>query len=347
MDYSSAKELKSELLAWRESRKSIMALRELAQQYGVADAALGSVIGSAGSTNPPFVPGEVAVGVSLTADGGYRLALRLEKMDPISAQVVERAQQIARDEIDVKVIGAVRQQMSWTQGALRPPMNGCSFSHYLGTAGTLGCFVKDRGSGALCALSNNHVIMRNDTASVGDALLQPGPADSGTLQNAIIGRASRGVPLAARGDKNYVDAAIGTLEPDIALSAIDFGYLKGVGRLASSRPATAAIGDRVAKVGRTTKSTWGRVVAADFDNVQVRSATDSRVFRFDDQIEIEGENGRPFSEGGDSGSLVVNEGMAAVGLVFCGSDGYGGVAGLSYANHISRVLDELAVDIVS
>jgi hypothetical protein len=99
-------------------------------------------------------------------------------------------------------------------------------------------------------------------------------------------------------------------------------------------------GDFVYKVGRTTGSTRGRVTAFDVDNVVV--AYDAGNLRFDNQIEIEGTGRTSFSDGGDSGSLIVDESMQAVALLFAGGDqGGSNGLGLTYANPIQRVLADL------
>jgi len=74
----------------------------------------------------------------------------------------------------------------------------------------------------------------------------------------------------------------------------------------------------VGKVGRTTGTTRGRVVTFELDNLLV--SYDVGTIRFDHQIEIEGEGDRPFSQGGDSGSLIVDADRRAVALLFAGSD---------------------------
>jgi hypothetical protein len=78
------------------------------------------------------------------------------------------------------------------------------------------------------------------------------------------------------------------------------------------------------------------------DNVTVEF--DIGVLRFDNQIEIEGDS--PFSDGGDSGSLIVGADRRAVALLFAGSD-QGGASGqgLTYANPIHTVLEELKIEL--
>jgi hypothetical protein len=101
----------------------------------------------------------------------------------------------------------------------------------------------------------------------------------------------------------------------------------------------------VAKLGRTTGLTRGRVTAFELDNVVV--GYDLGNLRFDDQIEIEGAGTDPFSDGGDSGSLIVDSDLRGVALLFAGGD-QGGTngRGLTYANPLQDVLDHLAVDLL-
>ncbi len=333
MRIESAQEIKQKILEMSESAAVL--------QFGAARS-----FQRGGGAAP--LPQSIAVGISFTPEHQYRPALRLGNEADLETALAKFAFQIARGEVDLRVVGAVRQQMPWKRQRQRPPMIGCSISHIDGTAGTLGCFVRDRATEEVLALSNNHVIMRNDLAAVGDPILQPGPIDGGVAPGALVGRALRAVRLDAQpGAVNWVDAALGRFDAGSTLDRADKSLLQGLGRLAATAPAMAQPGDRVAKLGRTTGVTWGTVVSADIDRLQVASAFDPRMFRFDNQIEIEGDNGQPFSRGGDSGSLVVNERFEPVGLIFCGSEAGGDGAGLSYANHIGQVLDDLAVDIVA
>jgi hypothetical protein len=101
----------------------------------------------------------------------------------------------------------------------------------------------------------------------------------------------------------------------------------------------------VAKVGRTTGATRGRVTAIELDNVVV--AYDLGNLRFDHQIEIEGEGDDPFSLGGDSGSLIVDGACKGVALLFAGSNlGGSNGQGLTYAHPLRSVLEGLQVDLL-
>jgi hypothetical protein len=100
----------------------------------------------------------------------------------------------------------------------------------------------------------------------------------------------------------------------------------------------------VAKVGRTTGPTQGRISAIEVDDVVVEY--DVGEVSFDDQIEIESTGAGAFSAGGDSGSLILDEEFRACGLLFAGSEtGGSNGRGLTYANPIAVVLKKLAIEL--
>src|SRR3546814_9497069 len=52
--------------------------------------------------------------------------------------------------------------------------SGISIGHAATTAGTLGGLVRNRETGAVAILSNNHVLANSNQGAMGDAVLQPG-----------------------------------------------------------------------------------------------------------------------------------------------------------------------------
>ena len=96
----------------------------------------------------------------------------------------------------------------------------------------------------------------------------------------------------------------------------------------------------VAKLGRTTELTRGTVTAFELDGVTVQY--DRGALRFDDQVEVHGSGGA-FSQGGDSGSLIVSDpGLDAVALLFAGND-----EGVTYGNPMAAVLDALGATLLT
>lgn len=94
----------------------------------------------------------------------------------------------------------------------------------------------------------------------------------------------------------------------------------------------------VQKYGRTTGHTTGAVTGL---NATVRVSYDNRAALFAGQIIIESNTGSAFSQGGDSGSLIVtgDDFSNPVGLLFAGNDT------ITIANPIDAVLDALGVTI--
>jgi hypothetical protein len=284
------------------------------------------------ATASPREPG-LLLGISPgRSSGDFRLALRLTRADPTLQPAVQAARRFASDEVDVRLIGAVRPRS--TRGRARPLLPGISIAHYKVTAGTLGGIVRDCDSGDALMLSNSHVLADSGMGAVGDAILHPGPADGGTDADRV-GRLVRWAPFSGEGGP-IVDAAVASLDDGFEITA---NYPVGeLTHVAADVPPDGTVG----KIGRTTGVTEGRVTAFELDHVPVEY--DTGLVRFDQQIEVEGLDG-PFSLGGDSGSLVYSvRDATAVGLLFAGSE-HGGTTGhgLTYANPLPDVLRRLNV----
>ena len=193
------------------------------------------------------------------------------------------------------------------------------------TTGTLGAVVSD-GSGALYALSNAHVYALQGskpsgtvtTGPTGDRALVPGRVDMtgcGTpdqINAAVIGNLWNYTAInISRTASNTVDAAIALLQTAPSSTAVP-------PTCGSYAPATTTVGatlsQAVKKCGRTSGLTTGSVSGI---NATVIISYDTGQARFVNQIVVSG-NG--FSQGGDSGSLIVtNDGNASpVALLFAG-----------------------------
>ncbi len=281
----------------------------------------------------------VAVGLTPAGAAGARVAVRLQREG--DRALLPDLGAAAAGEVDVRVIGRVRALASpagaGLRGRVRPLRPGVSVAHSSVTAGTLGGFV--RTAGGLAVLSNNHVLAAGDTAAIGDAVLQPGPADGG-------GPADRVATLAAferlrEGRRNLVDAAVAVLDAGVEA---DPGDLPGgpLGRVVLAGTDVDPE-DTVEKVGRTTGHTRGVVTAVEVDAVAVQF--DEVVHRFDDQIEIQGLDGG-FSAGGDSGSVIWrSRDRAPMGLLFAGSSTGGPQgSGVTFANPLATVLRVLGAE---
>lgn len=239
---------------------------------------------------------------------------------------------------DVVETGPIRALQGRT-GRHRPAPGGVSIGHRAITAGTLGCLVKK--DGRIHILSNNHVLANSNNARAGDAILQPGPIDGGLLSNDTIAELTEFVPIEFEGETsdcptangiiallnigcrlirsgtryhvvrvqqqdNLVDAAIARPlnESDVNPEILEIGSLNGV--------AEGELGLAVKKSGRTTGLSTGEIEQVD---VTVNVQYGDRVARFTDQL-LAG----PMSQGGDSGSAVLDHDDRLVGLLFAGSD---------------------------
>lgn len=287
--------------------------------------------------NPPTL----ALGVARRIAGDFALAVRIQQRTLNQSRDVERITRHARGEVDVRYVGAVRKRtVPWYQTRCRPLRIGCSVGHFKVTAGTLGAVVRPRGGESLAILSNNHVLANENRGKRGDGILQPGSYDGGAAPEGVVAELAAFVKL-KRSGANVVDAALATL---VAGIEADAAKLTGLGKLRGLGDVFLDEGARVAKLGRTTGRTRGRVTAFELDNVMVEF--EIGVLRFDGQIEIESEGDGTFSDGGDSGSLIVGDDRRAVALLFAGSDqGGANGQGLTYANPIHTVLDKLKIEL--
>ena len=269
----------------------------------------------------------------------YRIALRIQDRLLEHSQPVEQIRQHTRGELDERFIGTVRALVStnvpprpWQQQRHRQLRLGVSVGHVSITAGTLGGFVRRRGEDAVYLLSNNHVLAPAKSTVSSNAILQPGSYDGGMLPDDHVADLAEAVPLLQQ--TNAVDAAIARLRDEIDY---DPRTLEGIGTLAGV--GMADVDQEVKKLGRTSGPTHGRVTAIELEGV-VADYEGLGLVRFDGQLEIQGDD-RPFSSGGDSGSLIVDSACRAVGLLFAGTD-----SGVTYANPIDAVLNTLQVEFV-
>ncbi|MGD1992292.1 MAG: hypothetical protein PVI59_03780 [Anaerolineae bacterium] len=240
----------------------------------------------------------------------------------------------------------------------RPAPPGVSLGHYRISAGTLGCLVEH--DDQVFILSNNHVLADVNQAGPGDPILQPGPADGGTMEDQIAALETY-IPIDFGTDEpecqlagtvatvlnrmaewagsqhrleavkqtpgvNRVDAALARpLSPDLVTAEIlQIGAPTGVG--------VATLGTPVQKSGRTTGHTLGTITQVD---ATIRIDYEGRIALFENQLVAS-----PMSQGGDSGSAVLDEASQVVGLLFAGS------VQATIINPIDEVLAALDVEIL-
>jgi hypothetical protein len=237
--------------------------------------------------------------------------------------------------VDVEETGLFRRfaPMPNPKTKIRPAQPGCSVGYrdpanqYI-MAGTFGALVQDNAGKYI--LSNNHVLADENRLPAGARIFQPGLLDNGNPNTDQVAELTRFVPLSAAGNK--VDCAIAkvTSAGIVSPAVLHIGPPAGT--------AVAAIDMAVHKFGRTTSYTVGQIKSIDTD-VTVNYETGN--YTFHEQIIIVGSASHPFSDAGDSGSLILQRGTNhAVGLLFAGSKSH------TIANHIADVLQALKVTLV-
>lgn len=204
----------------------------------------------------------------------------------------------------------------------RPSPIGISTGNALeDSAGTIACRVvsqdpADPQNRTVYALSNNHVYARENQATLGEQIVQPGLYDTGGVlkySDQVIGTLYNFVPIDfAASATNTIDAAIAiTTESDLGTSTPSDGY-----GTPNSEIIDASLGLLVQKYGRTTHLTHGTVTAI---NATVTVVYDSGSATFVNQITVT--SAQRFIDSGDSGSLLVTDDSSKnpVGLLFAGS----------------------------
>src|SRR5215471_10297962 len=205
-------------------------------------------------------------------------------------------------------------------------------------SGTLGALVSRAGTTFI--LSNNHVLDKSGTGTIGDNIQQPGLVDNqcdvasappsttaGNLTEAAALKPSPCSGVCTGPAPSNVDAAIAAINVvnvDGSGSILELGAAGSTSIAAappSSTLAVPAVGQNVAKSGRSTGLTCSMVGSVNTNvSVQYASACGGATAftsTFTNQVII---NGGSFSASGDSGALVVpSDNARPVGLLFAGN----------------------------
>lgn len=303
----------------------------------------------------------VAVGVGYKISGGV---VTNELAVIVSVRRKVPAAELTEAELVPKTLDGARTDVIETgdivafqdpKARMRPARPGVSIGHFQITAGTLGCLV--RKGGETYILSNNHVLANSNNAQLGDPIWQPGRADNGTSADQI-GALAEFVPLAFDGETppappgngcsplaallglaapkpqavnvpgdNKVDCALARpTTPDlVSPDILGIGVPAGVG--------TATLGTAVQKSGRTTGYTTGTISQID---VRVSVNYGGPTATFTGQLMA-----GAMSQGGDSGSAVLDMQKRVVGLLYAGS------ATTTILNPIQAVISALGIEIVT
>jgi len=175
-------------------------------------------------------------------------------------------------------------------------------------------------------LSNLHVLNNENKGKKGDTVIQPGDYDGGVSPDDAVATVHEAVLLKPNG-VNYVDCCLAKINKDIDSKLGQYGDLPIKSPLLNPK-----VGLKVNKVGRTTFYTEGKITGI---NAASRIWYDCGSILFESQIVIESDNPYPFSDGGDSGSLIMDMDGRPVALLFAGSDV------ITLANPIGLVMEML------
>lgn len=292
--------------------------------------------------------GVVGVAPSLKMKGGkptkgWSLTVFVEKKQP-KTQVPKAAlvpAEVGGVPTDVVEVGKIEPLVF--AGRVRPALPGYSVGHHNITAGTFGCLVRDirrccckldkdccsptkeECPGDYLILSNNHVLADSNRGNPGDLILQPGPFDGGVFPADGVATLDRFEPIVfGRSGYNLVDAAVArpTFPRNLTASILGALIPRGIDQ--------AFIGGAVIKAGRTTQVTVGRVLAV--NATVIVGPYPGGFAQFRHQIIT-----TAMAAGGDSGSLLMDSSLAAVGLLFAGS------SQITIHNHIADAESALGV----
>ena len=167
---------------------------------------------------------------------------------------------------------------------------------------------------------------------MGDGILFPGRQDGGVVPGSVIGTLAAFHQFIAGGAfVNEVDCAAAVVSPGLANQV--FPAIVGIGLPTGTRPVSR--GMSIVKLGRSTGLTNGTVLDTNFRFSM--NYEDIGAVGFRDQVLC-----TRYSQGGDSGSLIVDTATrAAVGLHFAGS-----VNGSIFCP-IDKVLTSLGVSLIT
>lgn len=293
-------------------------------------------------------PNIVGTGVGQrTVDGQKQSAIivfveeKMERDTVISKYSAEELIPESIDGIPTKIIEVGQITKQGYQQRIRPIRPGFSAGHASITAGTIGGFFRDKDND-IVALSNNHVFAWENKAQLNDIIYQPGPLDSpaASIKFSNWDQPVSNLPYFATLKKfmslnrsnNLHDSAIAKVHPSyIESNLLNYNYPEIERPLAGIN--TASLNMEVQKFGRTTGHTKGNVIAL---HGTFTISYDFGPARFNDCIVLSG-----MSAGGDSGSVILDNNMNAVGLLFAGS------GKVTLANPIQYVISEYGLSLVN
>jgi hypothetical protein len=248
----------------------------------------------------------IAVGIGLDDDGNETVIVTVKegKSATFALPSGYESQPVTieeGEEFTPEVVGAADLEPQNRKTRHRPVPAGVSAGHKDITAGTASYILTDGDNRFPC--SNNHVYANVNQGTIGDNILQPGPADGGSSSDKS-GELRGYVEI-----QNGVTVDVAWITPAEEHLIEIFEYTKPKGE-----PYDPSPGDTLKKSGRTTGVTTGEVQQVNA-SVNVNFG-DAGTITMEDQIITS-----DMSEGGDSGSATLHEpDDRPAGLLFAGSN---------------------------
>jgi hypothetical protein len=189
--------------------------------------------------------------------------------------------------------------------------------------GTLGSLVQRNGN--LYILSNNHVLAREDDATIGESIEQPGACGANPLIVAHLTQFANLESNTTNTDSAIAQIVPGMVDPSgaiFSLGATATGNTADNGVPHQGAGVTPLVGMTVAKSGGTTGLTCSSIAAIGITTqISYKKKCDTGTtftVTYNNQVSVAGGT---FSAFGDSGSLIVSQGTAdPVALLYGGSD---------------------------
>jgi hypothetical protein len=293
-----------------------------------------------GSTNTAVtwqvngVAGGSSTSGTITTSGAYTAPAQVPNPATVSVSAVSQADTTKSASASVQIVASNNNQqaqsipvkLGTSGGNANDSSKQGAFIYCCG--GTLGSLLQREGT--FYILSNNHVLARSDSASVGDAIIQPGLIDANcsSTGTTTVANLSQFVNLQTAGTN--VDAAIaqivtGTVDTTgniLSLGATASGSTPDPGPPHAGSGITANLGETVAKSGRTSGLSCSVVDASSVTTtVSYQTGCNTGTtfsVTYTGQVSV---SGGAFSASGDSGSIIVDSNTAdPVALLYGGSD---------------------------
>ena len=291
--------------------------------------------------------------LALPADKRISLGLSLKEGKPVFSLLLLKEDSWAlrkAEEFENKFEGYVIKKVtgishsSWPEEKKRQKKSrtnlkpGVSIGSIRAYAGTMGCFIKiERDSGDWYGVTSAaHVLALSKNTEQGDPILVPGYPDGPRVRKNQIGILHDYTLLVHHLDDdeespiplNSDDVAIVKLSPqpsstpkNLVPNPKDPKEMSKISGILNANELFNYVGESVYKTGRTSGFTKGIIDTTNIVQYPI-TLPNRKNYLFTNVLAIEHEGSKAFSQPGDSGALVYNEDMKAIGFVIGGSNDF-------------------------